>query len=113
MALDPSTFQYLTPTADQIQQMNTVRFCFSELAKMVEAHVPEGTDRDHAIRLLRSAAMWCNVAITRDDYGSPRQAASAAPRAWPDLSPEERAEQLRTNPPVEIPGDPTPRKSAS
>lgn len=74
MPLDPSTFQYLSPTSGQIQQMATLRFGFSQLAAMIEAHVPLGTDRDYALRLLRSSGMWCNVAITRDDSGTPRSA---------------------------------------
>jgi len=70
--LDSKTFEHLTPTDQQIQQMSTVRFGFSQLAAMIEAHVPEGIDRDHALRLLRTSAMWCNVAITRWEDGEAR-----------------------------------------
>lgn len=70
--LDPTTFDYLQPTRSQIDAMQQLRVSFGVLARQIEANVPMGTDRDHAIRLLRSASMWCNVAITRDDYGAPR-----------------------------------------
>lgn len=72
-ALDASTFEYLKPTDEQIQAMSTVRFGFSQLAHQIESYVPEGVDRDYALRLLRTAGMWCNVAITRWEDGEPRE----------------------------------------
>lgn len=73
-ALDPSTFEYLKPTDEQIEHMATLRFAFSQLAHQIEAYVPEGQDRDYAMRLLRTSGMWCNVAITRWEDGEPRDA---------------------------------------
>jgi len=70
--MDPSTFQYLKPTDDQVISMNTLRDAFYELLDAIEANVPEGPDRTFAIRELRTVGMWCNVAITRNADGSPR-----------------------------------------
>lgn len=73
MYLDSSTFDYLRPTEAQIKQMELVRNAFHELATSVLAMVPAGHDQQHAIRLIRDACMWCNVAVTRHEDGTPRK----------------------------------------
>jgi hypothetical protein len=68
-----STFQYLKPTDDQLSIMDMVRSDFAAFSDMLDHLLPEGADKDHVIRLIRDAAMWANVAITREADGSPRE----------------------------------------
>jgi len=68
-----STFDYLQPTETQREHMTDMRSAFHELSIKVGQLVPPGTDRDHVIRLVRDAAMWANVAITRHADGQPRK----------------------------------------
>jgi len=70
--LDPSTFQFLTPTPDQIQTMEIVRKRFLELASYLEVTLPPGADKTYLMRKLREVAMWASVSITRQSDGSPR-----------------------------------------
>jgi hypothetical protein len=79
MMLDPSTFEYLKPTDEQLERMAHTREAFARLALQVELHVPDGIDRAHVMRLIRSAAMWAHVAITRHLDGSPRDLQPKAP----------------------------------
>jgi hypothetical protein len=72
--LDEETFQYVRPPDRQIADMAVLRGEFTGLCKMIEDVVPDGEDKDYAIRLLRSAGMWCNIAITRHEDGRPREA---------------------------------------
>jgi|688.fasta_scaffold395337_2 hypothetical protein len=72
MGLHHSTFQYLTPTTDQMEQMQLVRGDFEIFVKLLDYKLPEGQDKDHVIRLIRDAAMWSNVCITREADGAPR-----------------------------------------
>jgi hypothetical protein len=67
-----STFDYLKPTNLQLEDMAEVRRAFATFVDHIEHTVPDGPDLDHVMRLLREAAMWCNVAITRLDDGTPR-----------------------------------------
>lgn len=67
-----STFEYLSPTDEQLATMAKLRSCFSAMATDLIHLVPPGLDRDEAVRKLREAAMWSNVAITRLDDGTPR-----------------------------------------
>jgi hypothetical protein len=67
-----STFEYLKPTNSQLIIMEYIRKEFAKLASVIEENVPEGPDRIFAIKQLRTAGMWCNVAITRQPDGSPR-----------------------------------------
>lgn len=72
MTLHVSTFQYLKSTDDQVVQMADVRHAFRTFVEFLEVNVPPGPDLDYALRQLRDAAMWCNIAITRYEDGSPR-----------------------------------------
>ena len=71
--LDKSTFEYLRPSDEQAVRMATVRGATSTYAQILEQHVPEGPDKTYLLRKLREAAMWANVAITRQPDGSPRE----------------------------------------
>lgn len=72
MSLHPETFDFLAPNEAQIETMAKLRAAFSRLAHEVDDTVRPGADKDHIIRLIRTAAMWTNVAITRDSDGAPR-----------------------------------------
>lgn len=71
--LDPSTFEYLKPTDEQMAHMNTCRTASRDYAAILERHIPEGPDKTYALRKLRELAMWVNVAITRHPDGAPRK----------------------------------------
>ena len=73
MSLHPSTFEYLMPTTDQTHDMNAARMAAKDYAQAIETLVPEGPDQTYCLRLLRSLAMWVNVAISRHPDGAPRQ----------------------------------------
>jgi hypothetical protein len=34
--------------------------------------LPDGADKTYVLRRIRETAMWINIAITREDDGSPR-----------------------------------------
>lgn len=70
--MHPSTFEYLKPTADQLDQMNIVRKAAADYCKILEDVLPEGPDKTFLIRNHRSNAMWANVSITRLPDGTPR-----------------------------------------
>ncbi len=66
------TFEYLKPTDDQLDQMAVVRGHAADFARALEANVPDGPDKTYLMRKFREVAMWANVAITRNQDGSPR-----------------------------------------
>lgn len=72
MTLHETTFSYLKPSDKQVETMADVRERFYVLAQALQASLPDGADKTHVIRLVRTAAMWANVAITRQQDGSPR-----------------------------------------
>jgi hypothetical protein len=53
-----TTFFYLQPTFEQEEVMNQGREGFRQLANLLDRLVPEGPDKEHINRLLRTAAMW-------------------------------------------------------
>lgn len=67
-----STFEYLKPTDDQVEQMMIVRQAAKAYCDVLEDHLPDGPDKTFIIRQHRQTAMWANVAITRHADGSPR-----------------------------------------
>lgn len=67
-----STFQYLKPTDAQMDTMAAARYASEIYAGQLENLLPNGVDKDYAIRKLRELAMWCNVCITRYPDGTPR-----------------------------------------
>ena len=73
MTLHPSTFEYLTPTGQQLETMAHMRAAFAQLAAQIIEHVPMGPDRTYVLRKLRETSMWVNVAITRHHDGSSRE----------------------------------------
>ncbi len=70
--MHPSTFNYLQPTAEQIEAMQSVRDAAAVYANALHRFVPEGPDKTYLLRKLREVAMWVNIAITRNADGSPR-----------------------------------------
>ena len=72
MTMHESTFEYLTPTDDQLAHMARVREAAAVYCAVLEAEMPDGPDKTFVIRNHRSNAMWVNVAITRQPDGSPR-----------------------------------------
>jgi hypothetical protein len=68
-----STFDYLSPTTEQTQRMQRIRDAANIFCEAIDQAVPDGPDKTYAIRLLRTLAMWCNVSITRQPDGAPRQ----------------------------------------
>jgi len=70
--LNSTTFDYHRPTDRQVAAMDELRAAAKDYADMIETSVPDGPDRTFILRSLRTVAMWVNVAITRNDDGSPR-----------------------------------------
>lgn len=70
--MHPSTFEYLKPTDQQIEQMKLVREAAAIYCKILETLLPDGPDKTFIIRAHRSNAMWANVSITRYPDGTPR-----------------------------------------
>ncbi len=68
-----SIFEYLQPTEKQVSDMARVRGAFADLLPVLNLYLPDGADKDRAVQYLRTAAMWANVAITRESDGSPRE----------------------------------------
>lgn len=71
--LHPSTFEFLKPTEEQIEQMAIVCKAAKDYCDILEKMLPEGPDKTYMIRAHRSNAMWANIAITRLPDGTPRQ----------------------------------------
>jgi hypothetical protein len=73
MALDSSTFDYLSPTPEQVHHMGLVRSAAAVYAETLEKLLPDGPDKTYTLRKLREVAMWANVALTRQADGTPRR----------------------------------------
>lgn len=72
MILHEDTFEYLAPSPEQVDTMATLRVAARVYTEALDALVPEGPDKTYILRKVREAAMWANVAITRNADGSPR-----------------------------------------
>ena len=70
--LHESTFEYLKPTEEQVEDMAVVRKEAAIFAAVLDRYLPEGPDKTYIMRKLREIAMWANVSITRKEDGSPR-----------------------------------------
>lgn len=70
--LHPSTFEYLKPADEQLEQMSRVRSAFKAFVDVIDAELPAGPDKTFVLRQLRDSAMWANVCLTRQADGSPR-----------------------------------------
>ena len=73
MSLHASTFRYLKPSDKQMETMDLVREAFTHMGQVLQQHLPDGADKTHCIRTLRTCSMWAHVAITREQDGSPRE----------------------------------------
>ena len=72
MPFHPSTFDYLKPTAGQLDKMETLRGATRAYAATVELALRDGPDKSYIMRKIREIGMWANVAITRLPDGTPR-----------------------------------------
>lgn len=68
-----STFDYLKPTDEQLEDMTAARSATKEYAEQLEWLLPDGADKTYILRKVREIGMWANVAITRESDGSPRE----------------------------------------
>lgn len=68
-----STYEYLKPTDDQIERMAKAREAAKAYGEALEKLLPDGADKTYCIRAHRQTAMWANVAITREQDGTPRK----------------------------------------
>ena len=67
-----STYEFLKPTDFQIEQMAKLRAAAKAYNDVLNAVLPDGSDKTFIIRSHRTTAMWANVAITRLPDGTPR-----------------------------------------
>ena len=111
-SLDPSTFEYLKPTEEQVATMGRVRLAAKAFAEVLERELPNGADKTFSIRNHRTTAMWANIAITRAANGAPL--VDGAAQSSPPLSIADQAiqrskpdeEVARVQPPPMQPNDP-------
>lgn len=68
-----STYEYLKPTDQQIEQMSRVRAAAKVYNDVLDEVLPDGPDKTFVIRAHRSNAMWANIFITRHPDGTPRE----------------------------------------
>lgn len=71
--LHESAFGYLQATDAQNDSMTRCRSAAADYAETLCEEVPDGPDKTYLLRKLREVAMWANVAITRNQDGSPRE----------------------------------------
>jgi len=67
-----STFDYLKPTDQQVEDMSALRAKSKEYAEYIDWMLPDGADKTYILRRIRETAMWINVAVTREADGTPR-----------------------------------------
>lgn len=72
MPLHDTTYEYLKPTDQQLEQMNRARKVAAAYSFLLEEYIPDGPDKTYILRRVRETAMWVNVAITREADGTPR-----------------------------------------
>lgn len=70
--MHPSTFEYLKPTEDQVNQMTVARLATATYADILSELLPDGADKTYILRKVREIGMWANVTITREADGTPR-----------------------------------------
>jgi hypothetical protein len=74
------TFEYLTPTQEQIQNMAEMRLIAQEYADKIDFTLHDGPDKTYILRKLREVAMWVNVSLTRYADGTPRTEPVLSPK---------------------------------
>lgn len=70
--LHGSTFEYLKPTDAQLAAMAKARAAFKAFTAELDPLLPPGADKTYVFRILRDAAMWSNISLTRHADGTPR-----------------------------------------
>jgi hypothetical protein len=68
-----SAYDYVKPTDDQTAAMGRVRLAAKAFSDVLDAELPNGTDKRFVLQSHRTTAMWANVALTRHPDGSPRK----------------------------------------
>ena len=56
-------FQYHAPTEEQVLAYNEIRTAAKIYAETVNKHVPDGADKNAAMRTIRNSVMQANLAI--------------------------------------------------
>lgn len=72
MSTNPTTYDYLAPTEEQMATMNKARAAAKAYGEVLHDLLPEGPDKTYLMRKHREVAMWANICITRHADGSPR-----------------------------------------
>jgi hypothetical protein len=72
MSLHEETFQYLSPSRDQMATMQKLRDAAKDYADVLDELLADGADKTYTLRKLREVAMWSNVAVMRHQDGTPR-----------------------------------------
>ena len=73
MSLHKDAFSYLKPTDKQMTAMTDLRNEFNRFADVIQHALVDGPDKTYVMRLIRTAAMWSHVALTRHEDGGPRE----------------------------------------
>lgn len=61
------TYQYLKPTEEQIETMQSFRDKFEDLHKEIEEKLPHSRGRSSCLTKLEEANFWLNKGITHND----------------------------------------------
>lgn len=65
-------FEYRTPSAEQIETMQTIAGKLGELYLFVQLSVPRSSERTLAVRKLQEARSWLNAALVMHDQADDR-----------------------------------------
>jgi hypothetical protein len=84
MHLNKTTFDYLQPTAKQLEVMQQLRQAAAVYGQALAELLPDGPDKGWTIRLHRTTAMWANVAATRTADGTPRRDSQSVASSLPE-----------------------------
>jgi hypothetical protein len=82
----PSTFDYLSPSAEQIARMALMREAFAKMEDMIEVSVSPGRYKALAITALEQSAMWANKGVVHATNRESNEAPEAGLQAQPAQS---------------------------
>ena len=74
--MNAAMFEFLQPSAEQIDDMAVCRKAAAEYAQALEMLVPEGPDKTYLLRKLREVSMWVRYLL----HGAMRLAGTLASR---------------------------------
>jgi hypothetical protein len=66
-------FDTVKPSDVQLEAMDALRKEAQLFVHILDVYVPEGADKTYLMRKFRDVIMWANVAIMRNQDGSPRE----------------------------------------